>query len=146
MASFALWAEAISQCLGYEKHEFFTAYLDKMTQSEVDMIDRYPLLGEITAIIDANEGNLKITASDLYKKLNDRCVKTVKRGENYYDMEDLEKKKLLPRDPERLGKLLRSLAPILRSLHYDCTFTHESLSGKDKARYITLFKKRYTVE
>lgn len=145
MASFALWAEAIAQCLGYEKHEFFTAYLDKMTQSEVDMIDRYPLLGEITAIIDANEGNLKITASDLYKKLGDRCIKTVKRGENYYDMEDLEKKKLLPRDPERLGKLLRSLAPILRSLHYDCVFTHESLSGKDKARYITLMKKRYTV-
>lgn len=128
MASFALWGETIARCLGGKKDEFLDRYNAKQMQAEIEIQDRYPLLGEIIGIVDA-KGEIKDTMQGLYEMLKTRITDTK------------ERERILPKTVELLGKQVKKLATTIRKLGYDINFIQQSTMTPDLkkgARIVTI--------
>lgn len=118
MADWAIWGEAISQALGSESNQFINKYLEKIKDSNAALVARYPLLDEILAIVEQSKEGVNCTVKELYNKLLGRCKSTVERSGNIYEITDHEKQKIIPKNAAELGKQIKVLAPVLRSLKF----------------------------
>jgi len=106
MASFAVWAEAISRSLGHGKNEFIERYDEKITESNLSLSDEYPIIEPLINYI-GEEKNKELTVSKLFLEI--------------IDLEKLKQDERLPKDSKRLGKQLKQLSPTLRTLGFNVT-------------------------
>ena len=108
MADFVIWAECGLRALGFPPNAFFDAYQQVKKRETEDLAKENTL---IIAIQDLMEGKdeWKGTSSELLEALNPYVTENKRR----FDV------KLLPKDPRRLGRLLKEHDLMLRNLGFE---------------------------
>jgi len=116
MASFAVWGEAISRSLGYEKNKFIERYDEKIIDSNLILSEEFPIVQPLIDYIGEKE-NLELTVSKLFSAI--------------VNLDKLKTDERLPKDSNRLGKQLKQLAPTLRTLGFNVmTSNYNKRDGK----------------
>ena len=113
MATFSIWAEAISRVLGNKDNTFIERYWEMIDDSNLSLNEEYPL---IPLIVDMMKKNCKLDEN----KKPIEYPKTVTLDYLFTTLIGFENKdKGLPEDLKVLGKQLKKLTPILRTLGYE---------------------------
>ena len=113
MATFSIWAEAISRVLGNKDNTFIERYWEMIDDSNLSLNEEYPL---IPLIVDMMKKNCKLDEN----KKPIEYPKTATLDYLFTTLIGFENKdKGLPEDLKVLGKQLKKLTPILRTLGYE---------------------------
>jgi hypothetical protein len=125
MATFAIWGEAISRVLGNNDNVFLSHYWEKIEDTNLSLNEEYPL---IPLILDMMKRNCTL---DSDKKPIQR-PKIIGLSDMFLDLIPTENKdKGLPDDVKRLGRQLKQLTPILRTMGYEIVISrYDNRDGK----------------
>lgn len=118
MADFALWIEAASSYLGWERGYFAKKFNDNQKDAKLALLESHSLGGAIMQALPGIEAGLykELTATDMLKNLG------VYKPEGHAA-------KFWPQTPNSLGSQLRRLAPSLEQAGVKLVFGRDGHSG-----------------
>ena len=105
MADFVIWAESGLRAMGFPPNAFFDAYQQVKKRETEDLAKENTLIIAIQELMDSRD-EWKGTSSDLLEELNPYITENKRRFDS----------KLLPKDPKRLGRLIKEHELVLRDL------------------------------
>jgi hypothetical protein len=118
MMDFAMWVEACAPALGWKRGSFSRAYQRARNEAVSGLVQTWPSLPLIQAVIDQRKGEFAGTVQDLLKALK-----------KFADSSDLWEGGL-PRTARKLSDELRKHADALKVLGMDVTFEPRGSRGR----------------
>ena len=108
MADFVIWAESGLRAMGFPPNAFFDAYQQVKKRETEDLAKENTLIIAIQELMEGKD-EWKGTSTELLEALNPYVTENKKR----FDV------KLLPRDPKRLGRLIKEHELVMRDLGFE---------------------------
>ncbi len=108
MADFVIWAECGLRAMGFPSGAFFNAYQQVKKRETEDLAKENTLIIAIQELMSDRE-EWRGTSSELLDNLNPYITENKRRFDS----------KLLPKDPKRLGRLIKEHELVLRELGYE---------------------------
>jgi hypothetical protein len=108
MADFVIWAECGLRAMGFPPHAFFDAYQQVKKRETEDLAKENTLIIAVQELMDG-KNDWKGTSSELLEALNPYVTENRRRFNT----------RLMPKDPKRLGRLIKEHELVLRDLGFE---------------------------